>query len=183
MNARNTKRHLFLTGYRGTGKSAVGAVLAQRLGRSLIDLDLIIEANAGQTIRQIFAAGGESLFRQLESEALGNVVLADPAVISLGGGAILSEANCQLIKQSGDCIWLTATPETIATRIAADTATADNRPPLTTLSALAEIRCLLEQRYQRYESVADYTISTEAASIESVAAQALQWITAGNRDS
>ncbi len=162
-------QHLYLTGYRGTGKSAVGVALARRLGRPLIDLDQIIESNAGKSIREIFDAGGESMFRELESESLATVAQSDPAVISLGGGAILSEQNREIIQRTGVCIWLMATAETIAQRMQADATTPDSRPPLTSLDQLTEIRELLQRRQPMYEAAADHQIDTEAMSIEQVA--------------
>lgn len=169
----NNNQHLYLTGYRGTGKSAVAVVLARRLDRPVIDLDQVIEANAGSSIRQIFDAGGETLFRKLESEALLTVSQADSAVISLGGGTILDAGNRAVIKRTGFCIWLTATAETIAERINADAATSENRPALTSLDPLSEIRELLDRRNEWYQQVSDSKIDTEGKSVDHVAADIL----------
>jgi len=169
----NSNQHLYLTGYRGTGKSAVGVVLARILERPIIDLDQVIESNAGKSIRQLFDKGGEILFRELESEALLTVSQADPALISLGGGTILSEQNRQVIKQTGFCVWLTASAETIAERINADAATVENRPALTSLDQLSEIRELLEWRNEWYEDVSDLQIDTEGKTVDQVAADVL----------
>jgi shikimate kinase len=169
----NSNQHLYLTGYRGTGKSAVGVALARQLDRPVIDLDQVIEANAGKSIRQIFDAGGEILFRNLESEALITVSQSDPAVISLGGGTILSEENRQVIKQTGFCVWLTANAETIVERINADAATAENRPALTSLDQLSEIRKLLRARNDFYADVADHQVDTEGQTIAEIS-QAIQ---------
>ena len=62
--------HLFLTGYRGTGKTSVATIVAERLGHRLIDLDEVVESDAGKSIREIFSSVGESGFRDLESTAL-----------------------------------------------------------------------------------------------------------------
>jgi shikimate kinase len=169
----NSNQHLYLTGYRGTGKSTVGVALARQLDRPVIDLDQVIEANAGKSIRQIFDAGGEILFRNLESEALITVSQSDPAVISLGGGTILSEENRQVIKQTGFCVWLTANAETIVERINADAATAENRPALTSLDQLSEIRKLLRARNDFYADVADHQVDTEGQTIAEIS-QAIQ---------
>ena len=163
------KEHLYLTGYRGTGKSAVGIALARRLDRPIIDLDQVVEANSGKSIRQLFDSGGEILFRKLESEALSTVSEADPSIISLGGGAILAGENREIIKRTGVCVWLTATAETIAKRINADSGTEENRPALTDLDQLAEIRQLLKARDNFYADVADHRIDTEGRSIDSIA--------------
>lgn len=170
---RAMQRHLYLTGYRGTGKSSVATIIAKSLRALVIDLDQMIEANAGKSIREIFEQGGESLFRKLESEALQTVADAPPAVVSLGGGAILSQENRRRICQSGICFWLDADADTIAERIGGDQTTADRRPSLTTLGELDEIRELLSQRRALYESVANHRIDTTGKSIETVADEIL----------
>lgn len=173
MEQMETNLHLYLTGYRGTGKSAVGVALARQTDRPVIDLDQVIEANAGKSIRQIFEAGGEILFRNLESEALFTVSQSDPAVISLGGGTILKDENREVIKRTGVCFWLVASAETIAQRIDSDAATAENRPRLTSLDQLSEIRELLQLRADLYANVADHKIDTEEKSVEDLATEIL----------
>ena len=170
------EKHLYLTGYRGTGKSAVGVILARRLERPVIDLDQVIEANAGKSIREIFDDGGESLFRQLEREALATVSESDPAVISLGGGTILKEQNRQLIDRKGVCFWLRAEPETIAHRINADQTTSESRPPLTEMDQLSEIREMLVRRHDLYASSADFQIDTEGKTVECIADEILEFL-------
>ena len=91
----------------------------------------------------LYEAGGEPLFRDLESEALAAVSQATPSIISLGGGAILRDSNRELIRRTGLCVWLDADAETIAERIRQDASTSDQRPALTTLGELEEIRELL----------------------------------------
>jgi len=161
----DSKQHLYLTGYRGTGKSAVGVSLARLLDRPVIDLDQVVEANRGKSIREIFDEGGEALFRDLESEALVTASESDAAVISLGGGAILKQENRDVIQRTGICVWLRAKPETIAQRISADESSDRTRPPLTSLDRLAEIREMLRIRHPLYEAVSDYQIDTEGKSI------------------
>ena len=162
-------RHLYLTGYRGTGKSSVGALLAQRLGRPLIDLDQRIELAAGKSIREIFQEGGETAFRDLEAESLRAAAAESAAVISLGGGAILRDENRQIIRSTGLCVWLDADAETIARRIAEDTSTVTKRPALTPLGQLEEIRHLLRRRREFYRQAADYRVDTPGKSIPQVA--------------
>jgi shikimate kinase len=168
------RQHLYLTGYRGTGKSAVGVLLARRLDRPVIDLDQVIEANAGKSIREIFDQGGESLFRELETEALATVSESDAAVISLGGGAILKQQNRETIARTGVCIWLRAEPETIARRINTDQNTAESRPPLTGMDQLAEIQEMLDRRHDLYAASADFQIDSEAKSIDEVAGEVME---------
>ena len=167
------QQHLFLTGYRGTGKTSVGVALAKSLSLLVIDLDQVIEANAGKSIREIFDQGGEALFRKLETESLMTVVESPPAVISLGGGAILSQKNRDIIGRSGNCFWLDADAETIAERILNDETTVDRRPQLTSLGQLEEIRQLLSRRQNLYAAAADHRIDTTGKPIEQIASEIL----------
>lgn len=173
--------HLYLTGYRGTGKSSVGAMLAKQLDRSVIDLDHVIEEGAGESIREIFDRGGEPLFRQLESEALATVAKSPAAVVALGGGAILSEANRELIRDSGICFWLDADAETIAERIKNDETTSERRPALTSLGQLEEIRTLLDRRRGDYQQAADQRIETTGKSLQQVAEEIVRLLQADQK--
>src|ERR1044071_3248167 len=105
---------IFLTGFRGAGKTGVGEILARRLGVPFVDLDRHIELRAGMTVREIFAAQGEPAFRRLETEAL----RAEPdAVIATGGGAPVYEWNAQLLRASGISVFLNPSFAALAGRI------------------------------------------------------------------
>lgn len=90
-----------LTGYRGTGKSSVAPLLADRLGWSWIDADAEIERRAGQSIRDIFAAGGEPEFRRQERAVMVDLLSRDRLVIASGGGAILNEQTRRDMRAAG----------------------------------------------------------------------------------
>jgi len=110
--------HLFLYGPPGSGKSTIGRILAERLDLSFIDLDAVIEASAKQTIRDIFACEGEAGFRLRESKALASAVASAPAVIGLGGGALLKPENRALAEASGTILFLEADAATLENRVA-----------------------------------------------------------------
>ena len=165
---------IYLTGYRGTGKTSVGAVLAERLALPLIDLDEAIERAAGRTIRQIFATGGEEAFREAEAACLAEVACGPRAVVALGGGAILRPANRQRIRSSGLCVWLDADAETLARRLVADATTAERRPALTQLGQRDEIERLLEVRRPLYREAAEHRVETAGKTIEQVAEDILR---------
>lgn len=167
--------HLFLTGYRGTGKSTIGKLLADSLGRPAIDLDDVIVEQAGVPIRTIFEREGEPGFRQREANALQIVAAGPDAVIALGGGAILAPQNRQIINASGRCCWLTASPEEIASRLASDSKTSEQRPALTNLSEIDEIRTLIESRTPLYQDVADLEIATDHRSTTEIVREILTW--------
>ena len=83
-----TPTRIVLTGFMGSGKSTVGPLIAERLGWRFIDVDNVIEAEAGMTIAQIFAARGESAFRDLEYATIARLASGENLVLALGGGAI-----------------------------------------------------------------------------------------------
>jgi len=176
------KRHLYLVGYRGTGKSTVGRLVAAELGWPFIDLDERIEATAGTSIAGIFAGEGEAGFRDRESAALkeaagivgaGRVSDGLPAVIATGGGIILREENRRLLMATGFVVWLQASAEAIWERVQADAVTAARRPNLTMGGGLPEIVELLAVRERYYTEVADARVPTDGRSPEAVAAAIL----------
>ena len=135
----------------------------------MIDLDAVVSANAGKSISDIFAEGGEAKFRDLESTALETVSLAAPSVISLGGGTVLRAANRSIVRATGSCFWLDCDAETLAARLAHDPASDEQRPALTQLGGLGEIRELLNQRHPHYQDASDHRIDTAGKPIEQVA--------------
>ncbi len=166
-------KHLYLAGYRGSGKSSVGHVLAQRLGRIWIDCDNEIESHAGQSIREIFAERGEAAFRDLEEAALERISGLAPAVVSLGGGAVLRQRNRQRIAASGICVWLQVDAQTVMQRLANDQTTTARRPALTDLPQLQEIEKLLAERRPLYAQVANDCVDTSGQSLEGIVQRVL----------
>lgn len=110
---------IFLTGFMGAGKTTVGRLLARRLGVPFIDLDEEIEGEAGMSVREIFSAEGEAVFRRRESEALRRILAQPDAVLATGGGTIAHEANARLLSASGLTVWLNPPFAVIARRIGA----------------------------------------------------------------
>ncbi len=159
-------QRLVLIGYRGTGQSTIGRLLAARLGWEFVDCDEWIEAAAGQSIAAIFAAEGESGFREREAAAIRAACSRPDRVIATGGGAVLRADNRQQLRQQSLIVWLLARPETILRRLTADPTSTQRRPALTDQPALLEIHTLLEQRRPLYESLADIRIDTDDLSPE-----------------
>ncbi len=142
-----------LVGLMGSGKSSIGRRLAKHLNVPLIDLDEYIVEKDGRSIPDIFEQEGEAFFRQLETEAL-REVLGKTAVIATGGGAVMSEENRQLLKDHPPVIWLKASPNFLAKRIDGDS----NRPLIAGGDTLQKIKDLADIRYPLYEECADYTL-------------------------
>jgi len=145
-----------LIGYRGSGKTSIGRRLADRLWQPFVDTDEQIVARAGKTIREIFAQSGEAAFRDLEQQIVQESLSSgEDRVISLGGGAVLRDANRALIGSGAHkVIYLRCDPAALHQRIHADPDTAANRPNLTHLGGgIAEIERLLAEREPLYRSL------------------------------
>ncbi|MDX1500928.1 MAG: shikimate kinase [Thermoanaerobaculia bacterium] len=109
---------IYLIGFMGAGKTTAGRRLARRLGLAFVDLDAEIEAEAGRSVAEIFAAEGEAGFRERERRALGRVAAGPEAVVATGGGLPLSPANRDLMRATGVTVWLDPGVETAITRLA-----------------------------------------------------------------
>lgn len=171
---------LVLVGYRGTGKSTVGRIVAGRLGRPFVDADRELERRAGRSIASIFAEEGEGAFRDLEEATLADLTARiDGAVLATGGGAILRSSNRDALRRFGVVAWLTADPESIARRISRDAAA---RPALTPAGTLREIADVLRDRTPLYREVADIEIATADRRPSEVADDLLDaWLAVGRR--
>jgi shikimate kinase len=154
--------NIVLIGYRGTGKSAMGRLLAARLGRELVSTDAKIVKRAQRTIPEIVAQQGWGYFRDLESDICQELSSRDHLIIDTGGGAILRPQNIEAFKKNGTAFWLTASVETIVKRIGND----NQRPSLTgTKSFVDEIQDVLQERMPKYQAAADHVIATDNRSI------------------
>lgn len=163
---------IFLVGYRGTGKSTVGRLVAARLGWAFADADEHLELAAGRSVSEIFAAEGEPAFRDRESAVLADLCLRDRTVIATGGGVVLRPANRDRLA-GGFVVWLTAPPEAIWRRLEADPHTAGRRPNLTTAGGIQEVTAVLAAREPLYRSAADVAVPTDGRSPDAVAADIL----------
>jgi shikimate kinase len=160
---------IILIGYRGTGKTTVGGLLAARLGWEFADADDLIEALAGTSVAAIFAAEGEAGFRDREAAALRELCRRERLVLATGGGAVLRQANRDLLRGAGLVAWLTAGPETIWARLRGDPATAARRPNLTLAGGIDEVQNLLAAREPLYRELAHVAVDADAPSPEAVA--------------
>ena len=120
--------------------------LARRLKWDWVDTDNEIERRTGRPIREIFANDGEAEFRRIEREVISDLVQREQVVLSTGGGAILNPDTRRDLRAAGPVVWLTASVQTIASRILQDASTIARRPNLTARGGVAEIREVLAAR-------------------------------------
>ena len=165
--------HLILIGYRGSGKTTVGAILAQRLGRPFVDLDEQIEAAAGCSIAEIFVKEGELGFRERERQALLDSLKGSPSVVSTGGGIILKPENRSALREAGFVAWLTAAPEVLWQRMLADPLTSSRRPNLQQ-GGLEEVVAMMGKREAMYAESAHARFDVASGSPETLAADILK---------
>ena len=149
----------------GAGKTTVGQALAATLGRQFADLDVLIERREAQSIREIFAARGEPEFRRIEREAIAACREMSDAVIALGGGAYIAEANRDLLREIGVTVWLDCPLDVCLRRVSGDVA----RP---LLRSAEEMQRLFAERRPAY-AMADLTIETGDRPPEELAAEIL----------
>ena len=142
--------HIFLYGPPGTGKSTTGKTLASNLNLPFVDLDHVIETNAGVSIAQIMERQGEMAFRDLETAALRNIVAGNERVIALGGGALLRNENRALAETHGAVVMLTAELNTLLRHLKTD----GGKRPLLAGNMPEKLASLLEQRKAHYSSFA-----------------------------
>jgi len=157
--------NIILIGMPGCGKSTVGKLLAQRLGRSFVDADSRIVDAAGMSIPEIFAHSGEEGFRQIETQVLSDLGMRSGLVIATGGGCVTRERNYPLLHQNGVCVWLTRDLAKLPT---------DGRP----LSQKGKLEQMYQIRKPLYERFSDVTVSNDAAA-EDCAAMILEYLNHG----
>jgi len=144
----SNNRNLYLVGFMGTGKSAVGRHVADKLGFHFIDVDQAIEQDEGMAITQLFAERGEEAFRLMERNFIENGHPDSNCVVSCGGGLSIPEGMPELLKGKGVVVCLWATPEVIYER----TQGHSKRPLLNVEDPLSSIRELLKEREPRYRA-------------------------------
>lgn len=144
--------NLVLIGLRGSGKTTVGRLLAAKLEWPFLDTDVMVQERAGRTISELFAQGGESLFRKLEGAVVRECAARDRSVIACGGGVVLDARNVAALRANGFVVHLTAEAEELWRRVAGDGTSAQTRPTLLpgAKSGLEELKELARTRATAY---------------------------------
>ena len=163
--------NIYLVGFMGTGKTAVGKELAERKKWRFVDLDYLIELREKRLITDIFAKEGEPYFRRAEKRALKEVAKEKKFVVACGGGIVINPENIQTMKESGIVICLTAKPEVILKR----TSRCVHRPLLNVKNPEKQVELLLKLRAP-YFAQADKIIDTSLVSVKEVADKILRMV-------
>ena len=162
------KTNIALIGFMGTGKTAVGQLLAKKLDSKFIELDSLIEQKAGKAIPEIFQQDGEIAFRELEIEVTKETADKKNLVIACGGGMVLNKINIDRLREEARIVHLTASPKAILKRVSSEER---QRPLLEGDQPTLTIQGLLRFRKPFYERAADITIDTSKLDIDSVVEQ------------
>jgi shikimate dehydrogenase len=151
-------KRIVLTGFRGTGKTEIGKVLASRLNVPFMDTDDLVETSTGRSIPDIFHDDGEERFRSIERRVVASLPPAD-VVVSTGGGVVTDPENMEHLRRDSTLVLLSADIDTIEKRLLQKP-----RPPLTSLPLHEEIAAMMDQRRQNYYASADFCMDTSETS-------------------
>ena len=158
--------NIVLIGYRGTGKSAVGQLVAERLEMPLVNMDAEIVKQSGLSIPEIVEQFGWTEFRDRETAEARKLTGLDGLVIDCGGGIIERPENVEILQQNAKVFWLRASVESIVSRIEGDT----ERPALVEgKNFTEEVAEVLERRTSKYQSAAHHEIDTDTMTPQQVA--------------
>lgn len=166
----NSSPRVVLVGPPGAGKSTIGRRLGSALNLPVVDSDTLIEQGEGKSCGEIFSELGEKAFREVEADYVARA-LATGGVVSLGGGAVLTESTRALL-QNHTVVWIDVTAEEGIRRTAEDT----SRPVLQAEDPHEHYRNLLVTREPFYREVADHRVRTDSRPPQRVVAEVLSFI-------
>ncbi len=160
--------NIYLVGYRCSGKSSLGKLLAERLKWSFVDTDMRLVAQTGQEIANIVKTHGWDHFRSLERTCMAAVAAGQHQVVATGGGLVIDGQNIKAMKASGVVVWLKASAAVIRERMLNDPQTAQQRPALTQGVAGDEIESVLAERIPLYRAAGDIELDTGRGTIQTL---------------
>lgn len=162
-------KNIVLIGYRCTGKSSVGNILARRLKRPFWDTDGLITEQSQMSIDELVSIYGWEYFRMREKKIVRKVSRERGSVIATGGGVLEDHENAETLKKGSVVVWLSADIDTIMNRMKSDPGSAHKRPSLSQDDPFKEVQNIMKRREPGYRRSADFIIDTSRKDIESTA--------------
>jgi shikimate kinase len=171
------KRSIFLIGPMGSGKSAVGRLLARMVDAAFYDSDAEIERRTGVDISYIFEREGEVGFRQREREVIDELTQREHVVLATGGGAVVLAENRRHLAERGYVVYLEASVEQQVRRVHY----ARHRPLLVNVDPAVKLKELMNERASLYIGIADLTVPTDGRKIQSVTEEIIRALQSADR--
>lgn len=166
--------NIVLIGYRCSGKTHVGRLLANHLKRDFLDTDRLVEERTGIPIPSYVSLYGWRDFRRVERRIVRKIAPIENSVIATGGGIVTDPGNVTDLRRNGWVVWLAAGGPAIRARMALASERGDARPPLAAADPLEEVDTVLEERIPLYERASDFRVQTDGLSPEAVACAILK---------
>ena len=160
--------NIVLVGYRCSGKTTVGKLLARDLKREFLDTDRLIERKTGLPIHSYVSQKGWPDFRAVEKEVVSDMASRDDLVIATGGGVVIDRENVRNLKRNGWVVWLDTGVPVIRERMEKAQNSDEFRPTLSGANPLKEIEKILHERMPVYELASDYKVDTDRQNLEEV---------------
>ena len=174
--SKTLQKPLYFIGFMGSGKSTVSRHMSHALDIPKIEMDDLLAERAGKPITQIFEEDGEEVFRQMETQLLREIGAGEPVLVSCGGGVVLRQENVEIMKATGTILLLSATPETIYSRVCHST----KRPILNGNMNVAFIADLMAKRDPAYRAAADVTVIIDGKTSDVIAKELVDRIHANH---
>jgi shikimate kinase len=162
--------NIVLIGYRCSGKTEVGKILARELEKDFLDTDELIEDNAGCSIEAIISRDGWNHFREIEKSLIEKVSRRNNLIIATGGGVVIDEDNVKNLKKNAWIVWLNGESEVLRERMDKEQRSGKIRPSLTGEDSLEEIKQVMDVRIPLYEKTANFVVDTSTVTSAEVAA-------------
>lgn len=173
--------NVVLIGYRCSGKTSVGKLIAHKLGRRFVDTDDLIIGKAGCSVNEMVKEKGWPYFRDIEKDVIKEVSEQDNLVIATGGGAVITDINMENLKANGFIVWLDANIDTIKRRLEGDNRSTESRPSLTGNNPVDETTEVMEKRGPLYSKACNMKVDTSKMNINDVADMVIERLEAGDR--
>ena len=161
--------NVVLIGYRCSGKTTAGKIIAKKMKRAFLDTDVMIQDKAGRSIAEIVSINGWEYFREIERDIIKDISTRDSIVVATGGGIVMDEGNVRGLKQNGFIVWLKGDIDVLKERMEKDDGSGRRRPSLTGEEPMDEIEKVLNIRNPLYLKAGDLVVDTSQLSVQEVA--------------